>query len=290
MRWHGKPYPGVYKQALAKLGIADPKRILAIGDSLRTDIAGAGSLHHEGEHRALRGRHHPRVEKQDRTEDLERRTGAGRGLRRGRGEVDGVGETASMQVLAHLSEKTALIADAAVAPGQCVEGGGGTTPELRQRVAKRHQSPRVRDELRQPPPRLEGPGADGLEVDGVRSQALVLCGQHGDPELAQQLVDGGAADVDDAATAPRPGRATEGATREQRGIGGRGHDGHRGHRVLALGPLHRAPQCVSQGVGLRPRILNRVRGAHHRGMLRPRCLSTSRDQALGEAPELRPGA
>ncbi|HLI20196.1 MAG TPA: TIGR01459 family HAD-type hydrolase [Stellaceae bacterium] len=43
VRWHGKPYPGVYKQALDKLGIADPKRILGIGDSLRTDIAGANA-------------------------------------------------------------------------------------------------------------------------------------------------------------------------------------------------------------------------------------------------------
>jgi HAD superfamily hydrolase (TIGR01459 family) len=43
VRWHGKPYPGVYKQALEKLGIADPKRILAIGDSLRTDICGANA-------------------------------------------------------------------------------------------------------------------------------------------------------------------------------------------------------------------------------------------------------
>jgi HAD superfamily hydrolase (TIGR01459 family) len=43
VRWHGKPHAGVYKQALAKLGVADPKRILAIGDSLRTDIAGANA-------------------------------------------------------------------------------------------------------------------------------------------------------------------------------------------------------------------------------------------------------
>ena len=43
VRWHGKPYPGVYKQALELIGIGDPKRILAIGDSLRTDIAGANA-------------------------------------------------------------------------------------------------------------------------------------------------------------------------------------------------------------------------------------------------------
>jgi len=41
VRWHGKPYPSVYQSCLALLGIADRRRILAIGDSLRTDIAGA---------------------------------------------------------------------------------------------------------------------------------------------------------------------------------------------------------------------------------------------------------
>jgi HAD superfamily hydrolase (TIGR01459 family) len=41
VRWHGKPYPSVYASCLALLGITDPRHILAIGDSLRTDIAGA---------------------------------------------------------------------------------------------------------------------------------------------------------------------------------------------------------------------------------------------------------
>lgn len=41
VRWHGKPYPSVYRSCLDLLGIGDRARILAIGDSLRTDIAGA---------------------------------------------------------------------------------------------------------------------------------------------------------------------------------------------------------------------------------------------------------
>jgi len=41
VRWHGKPYPSVYDSCLGPLGIDDKRRILAIGDSLRTDIAGA---------------------------------------------------------------------------------------------------------------------------------------------------------------------------------------------------------------------------------------------------------
>jgi len=41
VRWHGKPYASVYDSCLDLLGITDRRRILAIGDSLRTDIAGA---------------------------------------------------------------------------------------------------------------------------------------------------------------------------------------------------------------------------------------------------------
>jgi HAD superfamily hydrolase (TIGR01459 family) len=43
VRWHGKPYPSVYQTCFARLGIADRRRILAVGDSLRTDIAGAAA-------------------------------------------------------------------------------------------------------------------------------------------------------------------------------------------------------------------------------------------------------
>jgi HAD superfamily hydrolase (TIGR01459 family) len=43
VRWHGKPYRSVYDTCLALLGIADRSRILAVGDSLRTDIAGAAA-------------------------------------------------------------------------------------------------------------------------------------------------------------------------------------------------------------------------------------------------------
>jgi HAD superfamily hydrolase (TIGR01459 family) len=41
VRWHGKPHRSVYKSCFTMLGVADRARILAIGDSLRTDIAGA---------------------------------------------------------------------------------------------------------------------------------------------------------------------------------------------------------------------------------------------------------
>ncbi|HXQ52064.1 MAG TPA: TIGR01459 family HAD-type hydrolase [Stellaceae bacterium] len=41
VRWHGKPFPSVYAACLGLLGVTDRRRILAIGDSLRTDIAGA---------------------------------------------------------------------------------------------------------------------------------------------------------------------------------------------------------------------------------------------------------
>jgi HAD superfamily hydrolase (TIGR01459 family) len=41
VRWHGKPFPSVYDTCLELLGIGDRSRVLAVGDSLRTDIAGA---------------------------------------------------------------------------------------------------------------------------------------------------------------------------------------------------------------------------------------------------------
>jgi HAD superfamily hydrolase (TIGR01459 family) len=44
VRWHGKPYPSVYQSCFELLGVADRRRILAVGDSLRTDIAGANGV------------------------------------------------------------------------------------------------------------------------------------------------------------------------------------------------------------------------------------------------------
>jgi HAD superfamily hydrolase (TIGR01459 family) len=43
VRWHGKPYPSVYHTCLGLLGVADRRRVLAVGDSLRTDVAGAAA-------------------------------------------------------------------------------------------------------------------------------------------------------------------------------------------------------------------------------------------------------
>lgn len=44
VRWHGKPYPSVYETVFGLLGLADRRRILAVGDSFRTDIAGANGV------------------------------------------------------------------------------------------------------------------------------------------------------------------------------------------------------------------------------------------------------
>ena len=41
VRYHGKPFPGIYDECIAMLGISDRSRIVAIGDGLHTDIAGA---------------------------------------------------------------------------------------------------------------------------------------------------------------------------------------------------------------------------------------------------------
>ena len=41
VRWHGKPHPSVYRSSLALMPGVDKARILAVGDSFRTDILGA---------------------------------------------------------------------------------------------------------------------------------------------------------------------------------------------------------------------------------------------------------
>jgi HAD superfamily hydrolase (TIGR01459 family) len=41
--YHGKPHAPVYERALTMLGNPDPSRVLCVGDSLRTDIAGASA-------------------------------------------------------------------------------------------------------------------------------------------------------------------------------------------------------------------------------------------------------
>lgn len=42
--YYGKPYPPIYDSCLRLIGNPDPARVLAIGDSLRTDIAGAAQM------------------------------------------------------------------------------------------------------------------------------------------------------------------------------------------------------------------------------------------------------
>lgn len=41
--YHGKPHAPIYAESLRRLGIADPARVLAVGDALRTDVAGAAA-------------------------------------------------------------------------------------------------------------------------------------------------------------------------------------------------------------------------------------------------------
>jgi len=42
--YYGKPHPPIYRMCLSQLGDPPPGRVLAIGDSLRTDIAGATAM------------------------------------------------------------------------------------------------------------------------------------------------------------------------------------------------------------------------------------------------------
>ncbi|MCW5575441.1 MAG: TIGR01459 family HAD-type hydrolase [Burkholderiales bacterium] len=42
--YHGKPHPAIYRSCLRTLGIDDPRRVLAVGDSIEHDILGASRM------------------------------------------------------------------------------------------------------------------------------------------------------------------------------------------------------------------------------------------------------
>lgn len=44
VEWYGKPYPAIYRHALALAGGAAPAEVLAIGDNLQTDMLGAARM------------------------------------------------------------------------------------------------------------------------------------------------------------------------------------------------------------------------------------------------------
>ena len=48
VHYFGKPHQPIYRDSLALLGVGDRRRILAVGDSLRTDIAGANGAGIDG--------------------------------------------------------------------------------------------------------------------------------------------------------------------------------------------------------------------------------------------------
>ena len=57
MHYFGKPHAPIYRDCFALLKVTDRSRILAVGDSLRTDIAGANAAGIDGLLGA--GRHPP---------------------------------------------------------------------------------------------------------------------------------------------------------------------------------------------------------------------------------------
>lgn len=44
VKYHGKPHPTIYQNLLARMKVSDKRKILAIGDSLSTDIKGANGV------------------------------------------------------------------------------------------------------------------------------------------------------------------------------------------------------------------------------------------------------
>jgi HAD superfamily hydrolase (TIGR01459 family) len=44
VRYHGKPHAPIYAESLKRLGLSETARVLAVGDALRTDVAGAAAV------------------------------------------------------------------------------------------------------------------------------------------------------------------------------------------------------------------------------------------------------
>lgn len=44
VEWYGKPYPSIYRHALARVGDPPPAAVLALGDGLATDVLGAARM------------------------------------------------------------------------------------------------------------------------------------------------------------------------------------------------------------------------------------------------------
>ena len=42
--YHGKPHAPIYAESLRRLGLSGCARLLAVGDALRTDVAGAAAV------------------------------------------------------------------------------------------------------------------------------------------------------------------------------------------------------------------------------------------------------
>ena len=44
VHYHGKPYAPIYAESMRRLGLSEMRRVLAVGDALRTDVAGAAAV------------------------------------------------------------------------------------------------------------------------------------------------------------------------------------------------------------------------------------------------------
>ncbi len=166
----------------------------------------------------------------------ERAVGRRGGCLGGLGEIDGVGEAASVQVGRAPPPPGDTGRRPPAAPAQGGQRGSGTAPQARPR---RRGSPPTPGGARTSSASQRRDARAVVRMasrsTGGGRQAQPPGRQHGDAELADQLVDGGAVDVGDAAAPLGRRRGPEGPAGEQRRVGRGRHHRHRREGIGLLG-------------------------------------------------------
>ena len=189
---------------------ADLGQLPLVGPGLRPTRTVPVRATHDVEDLSLRRSHGAGLEQQHRAEAPEHAPapvgpgGGGRGRLGGLGQIDGVGESPFVQMGAHVRHERAELPGAAPASGQCLEHRAGAPPQLGDTVAQGDQPARDASTRSANQPRV----ASALvrmasRSTGAGTRRCPRAASAGHAELADQLVHGGAADVDDPSASRR---------------------------------------------------------------------------------------
>ena len=195
---------------------------------------------------SFRRSHGAGLEQQHRAERTQRPRRARRSrrhVRGGLGEIDGVGESAFVQMGAYVRHEGAEVAGAILASAQCFEHRSGAATQFGDALAQCHQPARMPDEIGQPTSSARGPSCEwprGRAERGTRR--CPRAASTGTPSWRISLSTVVQLTFDDSAPSVGTERGPEGSACEQRRVGRRRHHGHRGERVGSFGAVHRGAQ------------------------------------------------